>query len=158
VYRIASQPNQISLNIGINRYDEVTALHIKESFFICYEIASLSGELQYRVWSALESGASYPWESNVIELMGEYGVHHPWWCVLKQWHGHCTPKKKILFLHLKIKPLNSMTLPARVTKKSSIVLVSFPYQNILKPWVDNISQDRRHPERFPKGRNYHWRV
>ncbi len=23
---------------------------------------------------------------------GKCGVHHPWWCVLKQWHGHCTPK------------------------------------------------------------------
>ena len=60
VYRIASQPNQISLKIEINRYDEVTTPHIKESFFICYEIASLSGEFQYWIWNALERWFSCP--------------------------------------------------------------------------------------------------
>jgi len=54
--------------------------------------------------------------SNVIELRGKYGVHHPcprqagvmmrFKAVTRSLHS----KKKDLFLHLKIKSLNSMTL------------------------------------------------
>jgi hypothetical protein len=45
-------------------------------------------------------------EPNVIELKGKYGVHHP--CPRQA--GVMMRLKEDLFLHLKIKSLNSMTL------------------------------------------------